>query len=63
MLIFKSYCVILLFDDKVNYKSKYHDCSVDTESKVYNTKYFSLLSQKRDTDRQTDKEHAEGENL
>lgn len=47
MLTFK-YCIILLFDDKVNYKSKYHVCKINTESKVYNIKYFPLLSQKRD---------------
>lgn len=47
MLIFKSYCIILLFDDKVNYKSKYHDCKIDKESKVYNKLLSSLLLEER----------------
>lgn len=46
MLIFKSYCIILLFDDKVNYKSKY-DCKIDKESKVYNKLLSTLLLEER----------------
>lgn len=54
MFIFKSYCVILLHDDKENYKSKCHDCKVGMQSKVYIIKYFPFYSEK--TDRETMRE-------
>lgn len=56
MSIFKSCFTTLLLDDTENCKSKYHDCKVGIQFKVYTTEHFSLLSQKRDRERKTMRE-------